>query len=549
MCGITGVLALTAAGQPYLKKIDKAVETLGKRGPDANGVYTANNLALGHTRLSIIDISNASSQPFTDASGRYTIVLNGEFYNYKEHKSQLEAKGVRFTSEGDTEVLLQLFIQEGSACLEKINGFFAFAVYDKVEDVLFIARDRFGVKPLLYFQDEDKFIFASEMKAMMAYDFPKKIDASSLLMYLQLNYIPAPHSIFEDVKKVLPGCYVTLSKNRITHTRYYSIPEKEFNPVLPYSKALVKLKGLMEESVGIRMGSDVPIGAFLSGGIDSSVVVGLASGYMKDLKTFSIGFRDEPLFDETYYAAIVAKKFKTNHTVFSLSNDDLYSCLHDVLEYSDEPFADSSALAVFILSRETSKHVKVALAGDGADEMFAGYNKHQAAYAVQKGSWGQCLLKHSLPLWNYFPGSRNSHMGNFIRKIKKFSSGLTVSEKDRYWLWAGLCTEDGAQNLIKNSGETIFEEYIKRKEVLLEHLGDQPDMNKFLHSDMDLVLQNDMLTKVDMMSMANGLEVREPFLDYRLVDFAFSLPASYKIDGSMRKKVLKDAFKTMLPEE
>lgn len=384
MCGIAGVYAFKEAGKENFSLLNNAIETLAKRGPDSKGTFLEKNVALGHTRLSIIDTSNAAAQPFTDDSGRYTIIFNGEFYNYKEHRQQLIKKGIPFRSTSDTEVLLQLFIEEGPACLEKVNGFFAFAVYDKEKDELFIARDRFGIKPLIVYADEDKLLFASEMKAMIALGIQKVIDEVSLYTYLQLNYIPPQHSIFKQVWKLESGHYLLVNKNGTDKKQYYSINQNPVN--LSYEAAQKKLKELLEASVQRRLVADVPLGAFLSGGIDSSIITALAAKHTKNLNTFSIGYKDEPLFDETQYAALVAKKYKTNHTVFSLSNDDLYANLNEVLDYIDEPFADSSALAVHILSMHTRKHVTVSLSGDGADEIFSGYNKHMAEFkARQKG--------------------------------------------------------------------------------------------------------------------------------------------------------------------
>lgn len=550
MCGITGIVAFNENGASYLNKIERSLTTLNKRGPDDSGIYTCKNIALGHSRLSIIDTSPAAAQPFTDPSGRYTIILNGEFFNFKEHRKALENKGVVFKSQGDTEVLLHLYIQEGPQCLEKVNGFFSLAIFDKEKESVFIARDRMGIKPLLYFQDDDKFIFASEMKALLAFDIPKEIDNVSLLTYLQLNYIPAPYSIFRKVRKVLPGTYLIIQTGTVTSHTYYQVPHPEKNDCkLTYQEAQRKMKELLEESVKLRLVSDVPLGAFLSGGIDSSIIVALASRNVAELNTFSIGFKDEPLFDETHYAQLVATKFKTNHTVFSLSNEDLFANLHDVLDYIDEPFADSSALAVYILSRETRMHVKVALSGDGADEMFAGYNKHKAEFQVRSGGSVANVLKRFLPLWEILPKSRNSQLGNKIRQFKKFAEGMNLSPQERYWRWAGYMNDKSAGELLKGTDANSIAEFNARKDSLLKNIREDGDMNDFLFTDMNLVLQNDMLTKVDMMSMANGLEVRVPFLDYHVVDFAFSLPVDYKIDQTTRKKILKDAFRADLPEE
>jgi asparagine synthase (glutamine-hydrolysing) len=548
MCGISGIIAFKETGKPFIPKVKDSIACMQKRGPDRDGTYFHQSVGLGHVRLSIIDVSEAASQPFTDATGRYTIVYNGEIFNFKELRQPLINKGVQFHSEGDTEVILQLYITEGTSFLNKLNGFFAFAIYDKQEESLFIARDRYGIKPLLIYQDDDKLIFSSEMKGLFAYGIPKELDQVSLYQYLQLNYIPSPHSIFHRVCKLDPGTFVEIKNKTVQQKTYYTIP---FNPqnysALSYEDACSKLIELLDDSVKQRLISDVPLGAFLSGGIDSSVVVALASKYTDHLSTFSIGFKDEPLFDETHYAHLVAKKYNTNHTTFSLTNDDLFSVLYDTLDYTDEPFADSSALAVNILSKHTRKHVTVALSGDGADELFAGYNKHRAEYRMRNKGFTESLIRWNAPLWNCLPKSRNSAFGNRIRQFDRFAKGMKLNNADRYYRWCAFIDETESEQILQ--GSVNKEEFKKRKNIILKNIHEDGDFNEVLLTDMNLVLPGDMLTKVDMMSMANSLEVRTPFLDYHLVDFMFSLPSSYKVDKSSGKKVLRDAFRYHLPEE
>ncbi|MDX5345810.1 MAG: asparagine synthase (glutamine-hydrolyzing), partial [Hymenobacteraceae bacterium] len=336
------------AGKSTINKLEAATNAIESRGPDSSGTYVHGQAGLGHRRLSILDLTECGSQPMHDKSGRYTIVFNGEIFNYPELKKQLEAKGEEFKSTSDTEVLLRLYMLEGRTFLNKLNGFFAFAIHDIAEDTLFIARDRFGQKPLLVYQDEDKLVFASEMKALLAFGIPRKLDFTSVYQFLQLNYIPGPASIFENVQKLTPGTSLFIKAGKVTHETWYKIPynpEEVKNQKLTYEQQQEKLVELLDKSVQRRMLSDVPLGAFLSGGIDSSVIVALASRYTDKLNTFSIGYKDEPFFDETKYAKLVADKYKTNHTVFSLTNQDLFDHLFDVLDYIDEPFADSSALA------------------------------------------------------------------------------------------------------------------------------------------------------------------------------------------------------------
>jgi len=548
MCGITGIYYFESQKRPDSKQVERSLKTLAKRGPDGNGIYQHQNVALGHSRLAIIDVSDAASQPFTDVTGNYTIIFNGEFYNYQEHRKRLEGKGYQFKSTSDTEVLLYLYIDEGPKCLEKVNGFFAFAIYNKTDGSLFIARDRIGIKPLLLYSDEEKLIFASELKALHEYAIPKEIDYTSLNLYFQLNYIPPNHTIYKNVYKLEPGSYLLVKNGELQRKSFYQIPEyKNIKEVPDYNEAKSTLNELLSSSVEKRMIADVPLGAFLSGGIDSSVIVALASQFTDKLNTFSIGFRDQPFFDETKYANLVASKNNTNHTVFSLSNDDLYEDLNDVLEYLDEPFADSSAIAVHILSKHTRNKVTVALSGDGADELFAGYNKHRAHYLTQKPGFKTGSIRLLHPLFRRFPQSRNAKIPNLMRQMNKLAEGIKLDAKDRYFLWCSLLDHNSAKNLINHSFDNY--EYNARVEFIKQFFGKQHDLNDVLYSDMHTVLQGDMLRKVDSMSMANSLEVRTPFLDHNVVDFLFTLPSEYKIDKKNQKKILKDTFRSLLPDE
>jgi asparagine synthase (glutamine-hydrolysing) len=543
MCGITGILAYNLIGQISQINVQAAMNALEKRGPDDFDSYYEGFCGLGHRRLSVIDTSRAGRQPMADASGRYRLVFNGEIFNFRELRQSLEGK-VAFKSNSDTEVLLHLLIREGETCLSRLNGFFAFALYDRDEESLLLARDRFGVKPLLWYADEDKFLFASEMKALLQYGFEKQLDFASLRLFLQLNYVPAPHTIFRNIHKLMPGHWLKVKKRQVEIKKWYEIPVS--STALSEADAEKKLVDLLEQSVQRRLLADVPVGAFLSGGIDSSAIVALASRHTDRLHTFSIGYRDEPFFDETKYANLVAKKFNTEHTVFSLSNSDLYDNLFEMLDYTDEPFADSSALAVYILSKKVRKNVTVALSGDGADEMFAGYHKHAAEYRASHPGLAENLAVAFKGLWEKLPQSRNSGFGNTIRQLSKFAQIAGLSPKERYWFLATLAREEEIAALLLHNDSKDWVE--SRKKEILAGLNGQ-DFNAFLRTDMSLVLPNDMLTKVDLMSMANSLEVRNPFLDVEVAEFAFSLPADYKINGKLKKKIVQNAFRNILPAE
>ncbi len=548
MCGINGIYLFDNQAYGYKDMVKNANQAIIHRGPDNQGVFIDKKVGLGHVRLSIIDTSSGAHQPFSDESKRYTIVFNGEIFNYKEIRDDLIANGHSFKTNSDTEVVLKSYIHYGEKVISRFNGFFAFAIYDAQSEELFLARDRMGIKPLLLFIDDQKLVFASEMKALLEYKIPKVIDNTTLFQFFQLNYVPSPWTIFKGVEKMEPGSWMRFKGKQIDRGFYYQLPK--FDPQKKpqnYETAKKTLYTLLDDAVERRLIADVPLGSFLSGGIDSSIISALAIKYNPNLNTFSIGYADEPLFDETHYAEMVAKKIGSNHHVFKLKNQDLYSVLYRVLDSIDEPFADSSALAVNILSYYTKQHVTVALSGDGADEMFSGYNKHSAEFKAGQKSILNSAIALGTPLWAMMPQSRNGKISNLFRQLHRYGEGLKLSPSERYWRWASITSEKDTQNLLLIKPDLV--EHASRKAEILSHISQNSDINDVLYTDLKLVLQGDMLTKVDLMSMNHALEIRTPFLDYTLIDFANSLPVSYKIDHRLRKKILQDTFRPILPEE
>ncbi len=553
MCGIAGYFS-KETNHHYESFLNDAVKSLSKRGPDLQQTEVLSpQIGFAHARLSIIDTSTVASQPMSDASGRFTIIFNGEIFNYRELKEKF-LRDVKFNSTSDTEVLLQLFIQQREKCLRHLNGFFAFAVYDNEKEEIFIARDRSGIKPLHIYSDEKMIVFASELKAILKFPIKKEIDYNTLALYLQLNYVPGEHSILKNIQRLMPAHFAVIDANGNLKTeKYYSVPyeggkkiaDKEFN----YESSKATLRKLIEESVQRRLVSDVPLGSFLSGGIDSSIVSYCAAKNVKQLNTFSIGFSDEPYFDETKYANLVAQKFETNHTVFSISNDEMFSHIFNILDYIDEPFADSSAIAVYILSKKTREKVTVSLSGDGGDELFGGYNKHQAELRARQNNLLNMVIGTGLPVFKMLPKSRHSKFGNLFRQLQRYSEGLQLSVPERYWRWCVFNSEESALSLLQNKNAVDKNELEKRKQFVRDAVKEDGELNDIFFADTQMVLPNDMLTKVDLMSMANSLEVRVPLLDYTIVDFAFSLPVSFKLDKNSGKKILKDAFRNDLPDE
>lgn len=548
MCGIAGGFAFKPEGKKYINKINGAISCISHRGPDGEGIFLDETVAFGHRRLSIIDTSAAANQPMFSRDKRYAIIFNGEIFNYRELRSKY-FKDHSFITTSDTEVFLELFIKIGQNAFKELRGFFAAAIYDSLNGEVFLTRDRFGKKPVHVYRNKDVLLFASELKALLSFGIPKEVNWSVLPYYFQLNYIPQPLSILKDVQKLLPGHYLKISKAGVEDVAYYELKlRKEDYGNLSYEEAQKKLVGLMDDATRLRLISDVPLGAFLSGGIDSSAVVAMAARHQQQLKTFSIGYKDNPFFDETKYAELVAKKYNTQHTVFRLGNNDFLEHINDVLNYMDEPFADSSSIPTFILSKHTRKHVTVALSGDGGDEVFAGYNKYKAEWNVMQPSIKKGLVKGLKPLWKILPKSRNNKITNTIRQLHRFAEGASLPADDRYWRWASMMPAETTGSLFAKEFTSNLNGRKTLNEIFHWNISGE-DLNEVLLADMNLVLVGDMLVKVDMMSMANSLEIRSPFLDSEVVEFAFGLPQSYKINGQMKKRIVQDAFHDLLPAE
>jgi asparagine synthase (glutamine-hydrolysing) len=536
VCGIAGVkLFNKIASKTDEARMEEALKTQHHRGPDSCKVLVDGSVVLGHNRLAIIDTNTRSNQPFRDESGRYSLVFNGEIYNFHELKEELVKEGLEFKTTSDTEVLFYLLIKYKAAALDFLRGCFAFALYDNAEEYLLLARDRMGINPLLFAFDEDKLVFGSEMSVFPVLGVQQSISHQALNYYFQYTYIPAPFTIYEEVQKLLPGHYIEL-RGTAFHLKKYWDPKSPSKFTGNFDEAKIALKQKVEYAVTSQLEADVPIGTFLSGGVDSSIVSAIVSEVKPDLHTFSVSFGDQQQFDESAYALKVAKHIHSNHHVIRLQEQDFKQHFYDVLDAFDEPFADSSAIAMWFLAKETSQHLKVALSGDGADELFAGYNKHKAylqtnSYSPLKKNIfsgamdvGASLLKKSKPT--------KAH------KLNKFSNLLKLQWPDNYWFLASNIGEKSKNSLLKNSFKSQY---------LINNQED--DLNSFLYKDQLFVLSNDMLKKVDLMSMQHSLEVRTPFMDEDLVKFANSLPSAWKLHPNGSKYILKETFKNSLPEE
>ena len=552
MCGITGYINYKGKTISKDFALQNILKSLKYRGPDDSRYYFNENLFLGHTKRAIsqvpspnIALSANASQPMQSEDGNYTIVFNGEIFNFIKLREVLVSKGYSFKSNNAPEIVLNLFIDEGISCLNKLEGFFAFAIYDHKRSELYLVRDRFGIKPLLYSYNEEEFVFASEMKALLEFKNDYKIDRTSLFQYFELTYIPPPYTIFEGVFKLEPGKYIKISKN-ISFNEYYSI-ESRINKkpqINDYNSTCKHLYNLLEETVVSQLIPDVPLGSFLSGGVDSSIITGLAAKHVSNLKTFSIGFKDA-YYDETRYAEIIAQKHKTNHTSFSFTTDDLYDEVFKMLDYIDEPYADSSVIALHLLSKEARKYITVALSGDGGDEIFGGYNKYLAEQKIRQKGMINNLIKFGKPLWQILPQSRSNKVTNTFRKLNRFANAMRFNEADRYWYLSTFSEKNRIDSLIKLPVNN--NEYGIRKNQYTKFISaNKNDLTDFQLSDIKMVLPGDMLTKTYLMSIANSLEIRAPFLAHKIVEFALSIPYSYRISNKSTKKILKDTFADLL---
>jgi asparagine synthase (glutamine-hydrolysing) len=544
MCGIAGSYHLGPDLPLTEDRMRTALRCIAHRGPDDEGVFRRGRAMLGHRRLSIIDTSTAGHQPFTDEGGRYTIVFNGEVFNFLELRARLENEGHTFRSHTDTEVVLRLYTVMGRAFLHELNGFFALAIHDAQDDSLLLARDRFGVKPLLWSEQAGTFHFASELRSLQALGVHGELDTESLHQYFTYHYIPAPHTILKRVQKLEPGELLQVNGSGVHRARWYDLVEAAQRTVIP-PDPVARLRALLDDAVQLRLISDVPIGTFLSGGLDSSIISALAKRHKADLRTFSIGYADDPFFDESAHAEAVARHIGSEHTTFKLTRDQLAEAYPDFLSAIDEPFADSSALPSYLLCRATRQHVTVALSGDGADEVFGGYRKHQAELRLARPGGLERAVIALGPLWKVLPRSRNNRLTDTFRKLDRFSSASTGSAEQRWLSLASFDADGDAPVLLPGAASPTL--LAGRDRYMARGIGQLAGMNGHLLADVHTVLPNDMLHKVDLTSMAHALEVRTPFLDRRVVELAFALPFERKLGRGNGKAILRETFGELLP--
>jgi asparagine synthase (glutamine-hydrolysing) len=549
MCGIFGEVRYEAgAGRP----VGPALDAMRHRGPDASGEWSDGTCALGHRRLAIIDLSEAGRQPLGNEDGTVQVTFNGEIYNFAALRKELRGVGHRFRTRTDTEVIVHAYEQWGTRCVDRLRGMFAFAVWDQRRRRLFLARDRVGKKPLFYTRQADRFLFASELQGLLADPaVPREVDFASLDTYLSYGYIPAPASAFLGVAKLPPAHWLTLDLRPggpdVRVERYWAL---EYGPKLRLSEAEAceALREALTEAVRLRMVSDVPLGAFLSGGIDSSIVVGLMAQLSdRPVKTFSIGF-EEAAFNELDHARRVAERWGTDHHPLVIRPDAL-AVVGMLARHFGEPYADSSAVPTYFVSQITREGVTVALNGDGGDESFAGYERYLAHRLAGRIGRVPGLRRTASALARLLPDSTDPC--NRVRKARRFLGSLHQPMETRYGCWLTYFRPEAKERLYseafrEQAGPTAGRPWLES--LFAEAEGLDP-VDASMSVDVRSYLPFDLLVKVDITSMANSLEARSPLLDHEVMELAARLPARYKLIGRTSKYLLKRAFADLLPSE
>lgn len=559
MCGIAGAVWNDPRHALSHETLERMTRCLVHRGPDDEGFFErpladdpvygrTPGVALGFRRLSIIDLAHGH-QPFQSEGDQIVVVFNGEIYNYKSIRRRLEGSGHAFTTDSDTESVVRLLLDEGTSAFPSMNGMFAIGAWDARRRRLILARDRMGKKPLYYYCDSERLYFASELKALaQAPDVPLEVDERAVDEYLTYQYVPYPNTIFRDVKKLPPGTLAVYENGRLSIERFWSPDWNEERPI-GEAEAIERVRELFRSSVELRMQSDVPLGAFLSGGIDSSLTVAMMQQLSsRPTQTFSIRF---PIaaYDESDQAERTAAFLKTEHRTFDVTPEEL-EILPELVSHYDEPFADSSAIPTWHLCKRTREEVTVALTGDGGDELFAGYRRYRALQLSRRlDRLGPLKDFAAAPFWQKIPST--SYRRDLVRKFKRFSAALGRTPARRYFDWVSIFQESQRAELytdafVEKLGDSDPYGFLQRA---WNRTSKRDPVTSATLTDLMTYLPCDLMTKVDIASMAHSLECRQPFLDYRLIEFAIGLPLSLKMKGKRQKRLLYLAFRDLVPEE
>jgi len=546
MCGITGIISNNEE-LGSRRTLELMTEAIKLRGPDDYGIYegvgeNGNYIGLGHRRLSIIDV-DSGKQPLTNEDGSVFLVFNGEIYNYQELRGTLVEKGHKFKTSSDSEVIVHAYEEYGEDCVSHFRGMFAFAIWDSVNDSLFMARDRFGKKPLFYILEDNSILFSSEIKSFTKIQELKKgVNTSVIGDYLVYRYVPGPETLYKDILKIEPGSYATYCDGIFKQKKYYYPSDRSaYSKVMPTKDPIGRFLEIFRESVRLRMISDVPFGAFLSGGIDSSAIVGLMTEYSQiPVKTFSVGFQ-ESNYSELKYAEVIAKHFKTDHHELNVTHDELITYLPELVRYRDAPVSEPSDIPIYLLAKEASKTVKMVLTGEGSDEILGGYPKHVFERYARYYQRIPKALRHRLlePIVSSLPYR--------FRRAKTAIATLGIEDAvNRQPRWFGAISYKESRELLGLEGNFSTENW-KRTPFLVDKAASP--LRKILYFDQTSWLPDNLLERGDRMTMAASIEARMPFMDHELSEYVSSLPDNYRVRGRSTKWILREAVKHILPEK
>lgn len=544
MCGIAGLVNYHST--PDKQVLQKMQSVLHHRGPDDQGIWSDQSAGLVHTRLSILDLSSAGHQPMLSADEQVVLVYNGELYNSPELRKQLQAMGCSFKGSSDTEVILQSYLCRGIEAFSSFSGMFAFAIWDAAKKTLYLVRDGFGIKPLYYFQSGGETVFGSEINALLASPVVKKeINSQSLHEYLWYGNALENKTFFDGVMKVTPGCYLEISANRAEEKVFWRPAHCE--PITAdYASAVDKTQTLLDEAVERHLLSDVPVGVFLSGGIDSSAITAFASKHFpaKTLKTYSVGFDFDKGVNELAKAASVAKTFSTDHHELHIKGGDLPQVIESLVEAHGEPFADAANIPLYLLCEQLKGDIKVVLQGDGGDEIFAGYRRYELL--SQLGKWRSLAMVWKLGGWGLsFDKKRYSRLNRLFMAIGQGSPAmrmaLLLTQESTQFQPDSILSPTWQDNVKQTNPFQAYFNAAKRFESL-------DPVQQMLSTDCELLLPNTFLEKVDRSTMANSIEVRVPFLDKTLTEYVMGLPAKYKVANGQKKKLLRAALRGIVPD-
>jgi asparagine synthase (glutamine-hydrolysing) len=542
MCGIAGIAYSNHDRRVDTDTLVRMTRAMAHRGPDGEGYFHGGHVGLGHRRLSIVDLSGGA-QPMYNEDRSVVVTYNGEIFNFADVKRELESKGHTFANNCDTEVIVHAYEEYGAACPTHFRGMFAFAIYDANRRRLFLCRDRMGIKPVYYTFTDGTLYFASEVNALLkALGRRATVDDQNLDFYLSLGYVPGSETMFKDIKKLEPGHTLTFEQGRIEIQQYWNLEDRQ--PLkLTFEEARERFTEMLRETIRMRLMSDVPLGAFLSGGLDSSAVVATMSRFMNEpVKTFSVGYADDPASSELEYARKVANHFKTEHHEFILNSEDFFESLDLLLAHIEEPIVESAAVALYRLATLARKHVTVILSGEGGDEILAGYPLYQIMPKVDRAhAWLGNVPRPLLHL---------AARGLASEKHLKYADWMSAPLAQRYW---GISSDVTpwikrrmyGEALLDGGGDRVSDYFAK----LFHSMPNSTALRRMTYVDLKTWLPDDLLVKADKMTMAASLELRVPLLDHKLLEFATALPDQYRLNGNQGKYLLKKVMEAELPHD